>query len=162
MLAGLAAGLILQRFFIDVLTTKMMVAICAVFLFIALVVGLSMHGHYRMKKFYSEREDANICAYARSFEYRNVDTKIIRAVYNKVQEWAGNFEGNPFPVRSDDSFDDIYQMDPEDLNDICCEVADELGISAERTEENPYYGEVKSVKELVLFLHHQPKVKNVY
>lgn len=137
-----------------------MVAICAIFLFIALVVGLSIHQHYRMKRIYSERGDENICAYARSFDYRNIDTKIIRAVYNKVQEWVGVYEGKSFPVQAEDSFDDIYRMDPGDLNDLCCEVADELGISMKRAEENLYYDKVKSVKELVLFLHHQPKVGN--
>jgi hypothetical protein len=84
----------------------------------------------------------------------------MRSVYEKVQKWAGTYEGQPFAVQSSDDFNTIYQMDPDDLDDIYLEVADELGISTERAEENPYYNQVKTVKELVLFLHHQPRSRN--
>lgn len=127
---------------------------------VILMVAGSMYHHYRMKKIASKRGAADICAYVRSFDYRNVDTKIMREVFNKVQEWAGEYEGKPFPVQAEDSFDDIYQMDPDDLDDIFMEVAGELGINTERTEDNPYCDKVKSVKELVLFLHNQPRNGN--
>lgn len=119
-----------------------------------------IYDHFRMKKIVLARGKPDICSYARSFDYRNVDTKIMRSVYDKVQEWAGTYNGQPFPVQSSDDFDTIYRMDPDDLDDIYGEVAEELGISTERAEENPYYDQVKTVKELVLFLHHQPKVTN--
>lgn len=51
-------------------------------------------------------------------------------------------------------------MDPDDLEGIYWLVSDKLGIETENTEENPYYEKVTSVKNLVLFLHNQPKIKN--
>jgi acyl carrier protein len=127
----------------------------------ALFISLgAVYQHYRLKSIALNRGEADICAYARSFDYGNVDTKIMRAVFENVQEWVGKYEGKPFPVQANDDFDEIYQMDSDDLDEIYWEVADELGISTDRAEENPYYGKVKSVKELVLFLHNQPRASN--
>ncbi|WP_211216990.1 hypothetical protein [Simiduia agarivorans] len=84
----------------------------------------------------------------------------MREVYNLVQEWAGKYEDIPFPVQADDTFDGIYRMDPDDLDDIYFEVAEKLGISKENSEANPYYDKVETVKDLVLFLNDQPRVNN--
>lgn len=134
--------------------------IYAILIVIVLTTIGMVYDHYRMKRIAVRRGKADICGYARSFEYRNVDTRIIREVFDCVQEWAGVYDGKPFPVQANDCFDDLYRMDPEDLEDIYLEVAHKLCISTEREEDNPYFNQVKNVKELVLFLHHQPKVSN--
>ena len=128
--------------------------IVGIFIFIAILVALD---HRRMKKIAIERGKPDICNYARSFDYRNIDTKIMREVYNLVQEWAGKFDEIPFPVQADDSFDEIYKMDPDDLDEIYFEVTEKLGISKENAEANPYYDRVETVKDLVLFLNEQSK-----
>jgi acyl carrier protein len=116
--------------------------------------------HYRhLRSIALSRSDSDICRYARSFDYRHVDTKIMREVYNHVQEWAGRYEGIPFPVEADDCFDEIYKMDSDDLDDIYLDIAQKLGISTENPEANPYWNKVSTVKNLVLFLHNQPKIK---
>ncbi|ACR14138.1 conserved hypothetical protein [Teredinibacter turnerae T7901] len=84
----------------------------------------------------------------------------MREVYNSVQEWAGKYDGIAFPVQSSDSFESLYKMDPDDLDDIYIEVAEKLGISIKEAEKNPYFEQVKTVKDLVLFLNNQPKLKN--
>lgn len=105
------------------------------------------------------RKKSTICLYARSFDYRNVDTRIMREVYNQVQAWAGKYEDIPFSVEADDCFDSVYKMDPEDLDEMCIDIAKKLGISIESSEDNPFWNKVATVKDLVLFLHNQPKVK---
>lgn len=122
-----------------------------------LVVSTAIN-HRRMKKLTMGRGKPNICSYARSFDYRNVDTKIMREVYTVVQEWAGKYDGIPFPVKAEDSFEFLYRMDPDDLDDLYFEVAKKLGIETEHPEENPYYNKVETVKDLVLFLHNQPRI----
>lgn len=112
-----------------------------------------------MRSIALSRSDSDICRYARSFDYRNVDTKIMREVYHHVQEWAGKYEGIPFPVEADDCFDEIYKMDSDDLDDIYFVIAQKLGISTENLEANPYWNKVTTVKNLVVFLHNQPKIK---
>lgn len=116
--------------------------------------------HRRIRSIALSRSNSDICAYARSFDYRNVDTKIMREVYNHVQAWAGKYEGVPFPVEADDCFKEIYKIHPDDLDDIYLEIAQKLGISTESPELNPYWNKVTSVKNLVLFLQNQPKVKD--
>jgi hypothetical protein len=83
----------------------------------------------------------------------------MRSVYEKVQVWAGKFDGVSFPVEANDCFNETYAMDAEDLDDIYSEIAEELGISMENPEANPYWNQVTTVKNLVLFLHNQPKLK---
>ena len=116
--------------------------------------------HYRMRKIAIERGNPNICEYARSLDYRNVDTKIMREVWNEVQLNLGNYNGKPFPVKAEDMFEETYNMHPDDLDDIYWSVAERLGIDTEQPENNPYFNKVTSVKNLVLFLHNQPRVSN--
>lgn len=127
---------------------------------ILVVVIWSIIGHVRMKKIATERGDPNICEYARSFDYRSVDTKIIREVWNEVQLNLGKFGGKPFPVKAEDMFDGTYNMHPDDLDEIYWSVAHRLGIDTEQPEKNPYFNQVTSVKNLVLFLHNQPRISN--
>jgi len=134
-------------------------------IFIILAISLivfsiiSYWNYRRMRSIALSRENSTICIYARSFDYRNVDTKIMRAVYEKVQAWAGKYDGVNFPVEANDCFNETYKMDPEDLDDIYFEIAEALGISTENAEANPYWNKVTTVKCLVLFLHNQPKLK---
>lgn len=116
--------------------------------------------HYRMKKVATERGNPNICEYARSFDYKNVDTKIIREVWNEVQLNLRSYNEKPFPVKADDLFEEKYNLHPDDLDDIYWSVADRLGIDTEKPENNPYFNKVTSVKNLALFLHNQPRTGN--
>ncbi len=131
-----------------------------ILMFIAVGIIYFVIEYFGMKRLATERGSPNICEYARSFDYRNVDTKIMREVWNEIQASLGNYNKESFPVRADDLFTKTYNMDPEDLDDIYWDVADRLGIDTENPESNPYYEKVTSVKNLVLFLHNQPKVKN--
>jgi hypothetical protein len=135
-----------------------------IYIYIFIGVGLLITieiviNHYHMRNIARSRGKPDICTYARSFDYRNTDTKIMREVYTSIQEWAGKYDGIPFPVQSNDSFDALYRMDPDDLDDIYFEIADKFGISTEEAEKNPYFDRVETVRELVLFLDSQPKLE---
>lgn len=114
--------------------------------------------HFKLKKLSLERGNANICEYARSFDYRVVDTKIMREVWNEIQQTLGNPYEKPFPIKADDLLEGTYNIDPDDLDEIYWKVADRLGIDTRNPEENPLFNKVTSVRNLVMFLHHQPKV----
>ncbi|BBM00194.1 hypothetical protein [Microbulbifer sp. GL-2] len=121
------------------------------------VVIYAVINHIKMKKLSRERGKANICQYVKSFDCRNVDTKIMREVWNEVQLYLGNLNGKPFPILANDMFEGTYNMHPDDLDDIYWAVADRLGIDTGNPEQNPYFNQVTSVKNLVLFLNHQPR-----
>lgn len=90
-----------------------------------------------MKKIASERGEPNICEFARSYDYRNIDTKIIREVWNVLQGCLGKYDGKPFPIKAEDLFEDTYKLDPDDLDDAYWAVADRLGIDTNNPENQP-------------------------
>lgn len=96
------------------------------------------------------RSGESICSFARSFDCRRVDPWIIRGVY---EEFAG-----AFPVRASDSFTDDLWVCDEDLDDHGHDIAERVGRSMENTEENPMFGKVETVGDLVMFLRHQPSL----
>lgn len=126
--------------------------------FLAFNCLLSLQDHYKMRRIARERGHPDICAYARSFDFRNTDTKIMRSVYTEMQEWAGVYDGVPFPVQASDNIDDIYNMHPEDLEEMVIEIIEEHDRSFDNYQKNPYYNTMHTVKDLVLFIDHQPKL----
>ena len=101
------------------------------------------------------RQKDSICTFSRHFEFREIDTWVIRAVYEQLQ----NYLGENFPIRpSDDIFIDL-QIDDEDFSyDLIEEIAQRTGRSLENAESNPYYGKLNLVEDLVYFFNEQPKV----
>jgi hypothetical protein len=93
------------------------------------------------------RTNATICHFARAFERRTVDTWILRATY-EILSAAGK------PIRADDRLCDL--LDADDLDFEVLDVADRCGRSLEQPDANPFYGSITTVRDLVLFLNHQP------
>lgn len=129
-------------------------------IFVLVLVAWTIINYFKMKKIAIERGNPNICEYARSFDCRAVDTKIMREVWNEVQLSLGEYDGKLFPVKAEDTFEQTYHMDSDDLDEIYWVIANRLGIDTEQPENNPYFNQVTTVKNLVLFLHNQPRVSN--
>ena len=113
-----------------------------------------------MTKISIERGEPNICKFVRDFDYRVIDTKIIREVWNETQLNLGEFLGGKFPIQSEDNFEKTYRMDIEDIDYMYWGICDRLGITTENVEVNPFYESVNSVKDLVFLIHHQQKGNN--
>jgi len=120
----------------------------------------SIYDHRRLQGIARARGQPNICEFARSFDYREIDTKIIREVWNEIGLNLGRYDGQIFPIKAEDLFESTYNFDPDDLDDAYWAVADRLAIDTSNPENNPYWNKVNSVKDLVLFLHNQPRLKN--
>ncbi len=103
------------------------------------------------------RDNDSICTFSRHFELRQVDTWVIRAVYEQLQNYM-NGENENFPVRAtDDVFEDLM-IDDEDFEyDLVEEIAQRTGRSLENAKTNPYYGKANIVENLVYFFNEQPK-----
>ena len=127
------------------------------FIFSLLVVVSSfLIYRFRFRRLMQTRAGLSICQFARSFDYRHVDTKIIRAVYEGFQREAQH-SVKDFPVKASDDIAKVYGMVGEDLEEFAEELAGELGRRWGEFEENPLYGQVTLVGDLVLFLNRQPK-----
>ncbi len=126
------------------------------FLLVLATIGIIIDS-IRFKRLAKERIGLSICQFARSFDYQRVDTKIIRAVYEGLQEWIRGGVKN-FPVMASDDIAKIYKMLDEDLDEFAEELAQKTGRGWENLVKNPLYGKVITVNDLVLLLNLQPKV----
>jgi hypothetical protein len=103
----------------------------------------------------NNRSNDSICTFARYFERRKIDTWVIRAVYEQLQNYLTS-EVPEFPVRpSDDVFIDL-RIDDEDFEyDLIDEIAQRTGRSLENAENNPYYGKAHIVENIVYLFNEQ-------
>ena len=101
------------------------------------------------------RNCISICTFAREFEAREVDTWIIRATYEEVQR-AICFD-KLVPLKAADHLFETLKLDEDDLDlDLVEIIAQRTGRSLDGYEENPFYGKVTTVRNLVLFFNCQP------
>jgi hypothetical protein len=107
-----------------------------------------------------DRANDSICTFSRHFEFRKIDTWVIRAVYEQLQNYMVCEKAN-FPIRpSDDIFTDLM-IDNEDFEyDIVEEIAVRTGRSLEKVESNQFYGKASIVENLVYFFNEQPKTNS--
>ena len=103
-----------------------------------------------------EREGEDIGTFARSFDYRNIDTWVIRAVYEAVSQFLSYKDGK-CPVRASDRLLEDIGLDSEELDDIIDEVIYRTGIVDQDWDKNPYYDKLETVRDLVLFFDAQPR-----
>lgn len=107
----------------------------------------------------SQRPGESICEFARDFATREIDTWVIRAVYEQLQSRLKHIHP-AFPIRADDRLKEDLGLDDDDLDlDLAPQVAMRTGRPIDTMQTNPYYGKVTTVRSLVLCFHHQPKSK---
>jgi hypothetical protein len=126
--------------------------------FALVTVVMTFRHDRRLARRAAGRKGESICTLARSFDYRAIDTWVIRAVFEELQFYC-RFGGGTLPLRaSDDLYNDLC-IDPEDLNDLAADMAFRAGRSFEDRdcEKNPHYGKVQTVADLVVFLVNQPR-----
>ncbi|GAA5786307.1 hypothetical protein [Chitiniphilus shinanonensis] len=112
-----------------------------------------------MTQLAENRTGQSICEFARDFERRTVDTWILRAVYEQLQqELSLEDSQKPFPIRADDKLIDLLSDDDTLDLDLLPDIAWRTGRSLEHCDANPYFGRVSTVRDLVLFFEAQPKI----
>ena len=100
------------------------------------------------------RQGVSICEFARSFDTRQTDTWIMRATYQELQQWLQPYV-TAFPVYASDRLSADFHLEADDVDDLLQEIAARSGRSLEKTEDNPWYGSVHTVKDLVAFINAQ-------
>jgi hypothetical protein len=114
----------------------------------AVIACMSLIDSRRNRKITEERRGESICQFARGFDCRTIDTWIIRAVY---EEFAG-----AFPLRASDRFKEDLRTDSDDLDFGVIHIARRTGRSLDEYERNPMFGKIDTLRDLVMFFHHQP------
>lgn len=100
------------------------------------------------------RTAESLYTFAKSFEARNVEPWVIRAVYEQVQDYLS--EAYPdFPLRAQDRFREDLQID-ENLADLVEETARRAG----RVLDHFNPGSLKTVGDLVFLFNQRPQPAN--
>jgi len=104
----------------------------------------------------ASRAGESICTFSREVDCRNLDTWIVRAVYEEIQEHLAA-DCAKFPLRWTDRLKEDLRIDPDALDEeLAIDIAQRTGRSLEGAERNPLFGDVKTVRDLVFFLQAQP------
>lgn len=114
-----------------------------------------------LQRLASNRGGESICTFVREADCRNVDTWVVRAVYEQLQEHLSSAYPT-FPLRWNDRLKEDLKIDEEDLEvDLASEVAERAGRDYRDTKGNPYFGKVRTVGDLVLFFNAQTYVTQI-
>jgi len=132
----------------------------SLFLVIAVCI-VSALGYRREKRrldaLAGARAGDSICTFARSFDARHTDTWIIRSAYQEIQALLRSTIAD-FPLRASDSLQRDLHLDPDDIEDLLVDVATRSRRSLAGAHNNPRYGQVDTVLDLVLFLNAQARL----
>jgi hypothetical protein len=120
---------------------------------------LAMVDRWKRRRSISNRAGESICTFVASFDCRRTDTWILRAIYEELSRNLA-VGGHPMPIRAEDECSEkVLGIDGEDLNDLTIDIAFRAKRSLENAEQNPLYGKVCTVRDLVNFLEHQPRLE---
>ena len=112
----------------------------------------------RLRALALSRPGDPLCAFARSMDLRAVDPWVVRAAFEELQPYFPK-QARPFPLRPEDRLVADLRIDPDDIDDIAQSIATRAGYSLDQSEQNPLYGRVESVENLIQFFSHQPKTR---
>lgn len=104
----------------------------------------------------SERTDRSICTFARSFNCRQTDTWIIRAVWDTLQTDCIPANLQPFPIRRTDRLREDLHLDYMEIDDLAVVVAERAGRTWTNAEANAFFDRVLTVGDLVHIFSLQP------
>ena len=107
-----------------------------------------------LKRLQRERRGEDIGTFARALDYRKIDSWIIRAVYEEINDELPL--ETPLPLRPMDRLKEDLKLDEEELEFALDRIFVRVGLGEDKIEENPYYGKIETVEDLVHFCNHQP------
>ena len=112
------------------------------------------HQRDHLAQLIQSRQGESICQFARSFDTHQVDTWVIRAVYNGTQQWLSR-DCPAFPLRATDSLEKTLFIIDEDLDELAQDIAEQSGRMLDNLQDNPFFP-VLTASDLVQMLNAQP------
>ncbi len=132
------------------------------FIFVGIIAIIFVLGYFTVENstkyfevLYRKRAGEDIGTFARSLDYKNTDTWIIRAVYEEINSELPY--DKTIPLHPSDNLKEDLKLDDEDLEFVLERIFARAGISDEAIEKNPYYTKMDTVADLVAFCDYQPK-----
>ncbi len=127
-------------------------ALLAVIFVFAFGYILNIIDDKKLQKIALKRKNYNIGDFAKSFDLKNTDTWIIRAVYEELQDCLSI---KNFPIFADDNITKLFHIDGEEIDELLEIVAQRTGRSLENLEQNPYFNTEPTARNIVLLLNKQ-------
>lgn len=121
-----------------------------------LVIAQGRREAQRLARMAQSRAGESICQFARSIDCRRVDTWVVRAVYEELQRSLSGTVA--VPLRVTDHLERDLRIDADDLEFLIVGIAQRARRSLDHTSANPLFGQVATVRDLVEFLHAQPRL----
>jgi hypothetical protein len=115
-----------------------------------------LYDKYRLRRLAARRSEESICTFVRALDYRHMDTKVIRAVYEELQRYFA-YAHPSLPLRPTDRFHEEFDFDTQDLEEVVSAAAKRCGRDMRDAETNPHFGRVVTVADLIEFLCAQPR-----
>ncbi len=119
----------------------------------------------RVRRFAETRPETrpgeSLCRFARDFDCRAVDTWLVRATFEEVRGKIFDRHCPLFLVRADDRLWEDLRIDEDTLEEMGVRVAERAGYSLNDTRDNPLYARIKTARDLVAFMCHQPCTRAV-
>ncbi len=113
----------------------------------------------RLTALADQRAGETLADFFQQFDPDRVDSWVIRAAYERLQQVV--WPDRALPFHADDDFTEQLYTDPDDLEVlVIIPVAKRLGRSLNAFEQNPYYQRIETVGDLVMFINAQPKNEN--
>jgi hypothetical protein len=111
----------------------------------------------RLRTIGESRAGDSICTFVRALAIRELDTWVVRAVFEQLQNHLRDSYAQ-FPLRPSDHLFEDLRIDPDDLDEeLLGQIAQRSGRSLSDCRANPYHGKVATVEDLIRFLCAQPK-----
>jgi len=122
---------------------------------IALALAVNWATRRRLRAMAAARAGEDFTSFARAFT-PEVDPEVVRAVYEALQVHLSPPD-LPLAIRPDDDLDHDLRLDRDDLDfDLFTAIAHRTRRATTGAEQNPFYGRVRTVRDLVLFFDAQP------
>jgi hypothetical protein len=121
-----------------------------------------LNRHFR--RLLSERPGEDIGTFARAFDRRTqpFDPWVVRAVWDALVPYVVcGGRKVPVPLRPSDRLFEDLRIDPEDTEfELIEEIATRSRHSLNNLENNPFFGEMETVGDLIHFISLQPRVRD--
>jgi acyl carrier protein len=110
----------------------------------------------RLRRLAAERSADSICSFARSLDYRHLDTQVIRAAYEEIQRYLESVSPR-FPIRTTDRLEQDLHMDYEDAVDIAISIAKRCKRDLQPSAAWPRERRLQTVADVIYFVCDLPK-----
>lgn len=129
---------------------------------IGLFLSVCAYEHIKTKVHFNglmnQRAGESLCTFARAQDLTDIDTLIVRAVYEELQ--LEIVSQKDFPLRWSDNLYSDLRLQGDDIEDLIERVAQRTGRCIKHTALNPLFGNIHTVSDLIAFLNHQPISKD--